>query len=101
MREQKYFSRYREPRTTMPDLAPAQLDSYKTLMEGGVKETFKEFTPIKDYSGKKFDLEFVKVEIGEAKYDEHYAKAQKMSLDIPVRAIVKLKNKTMGTEKEQ
>jgi hypothetical protein len=57
------------------------------------KETFKEFTPIKDYSGKKFDLEFVKIEIGEPKYDEHYAKAQKMTLDIPVRAIVRSKTK--------
>ena len=70
-------------------------------MEGGVKDAFKEFTPITDYSGKKFDLEFVKIEIGEPKYDEHYAKAQKMSLDIPVRAIVKLKNKVQNEEKEQ
>ncbi len=69
MREQKYFSRYLKPRTQMPDLAQAQLDSYRTLMEGGVKDTFKEFTPIRDYSGKKFDLELVKVEIGEPKYD--------------------------------
>jgi hypothetical protein len=48
--------------------------------------TFKEFTPIKDYSGKKFDLEFLKIELGEPKVDEHYAKAQKLTLDIPVRA---------------
>jgi DNA-directed RNA polymerase subunit beta len=41
------------------------------------------------------------VELGEAKYDEHYAKEQKMSLDIPLHAIVKLKNKTTGTEQEQ
>ncbi|OGC94612.1 DNA-directed RNA polymerase subunit beta, partial [Candidatus Adlerbacteria bacterium RIFOXYB1_FULL_48_10] len=101
MREQKFFSRYREPRTETPNLVAAQVDSFNTLLKDGVKEIFKEFTPIKDYSGKKFDLEFVKIELGEPKFDEHYAKSQKMSLDIPLRAIVRVKNKVAGTEKEQ
>ncbi len=101
MREQKFFSRYRTPRVETPNLVAAQVDSYKQLLTEGVREIFKEFTPIKDYSGKKFDLEFSKIELGEPKFDEHYAKAQKMSLDIPLRAIVKLKNKAQGTEKEQ
>jgi len=101
MREQKFFGRFRAPRVETPNLVAAQVDSFKWVLEQGIKETFKEFTPIKDYSGKKFDLEFVKIEVGEPKVDEHYAKAQKMSLDLPLRAIVKLKNKTQGTEKEQ
>jgi DNA-directed RNA polymerase beta' subunit len=101
MREQKYFSRFRAARVETPNLVEAQLNSYKWILEQGIKETFKEFTPIRDYSGKKFDLEFVKIELGEPKYDEHYAKAQKMTLDLPLRAIVKLKNKVAGTEKEQ
>ncbi|MDQ5955161.1 MAG: DNA-directed polymerase subunit beta [Patescibacteria group bacterium] len=101
MREQKYFSRFRAPRVETPNLVEAQVESYKELLHGGVKEVFKEFTPIKDYSGKKFDLEFVKIEMGEPKYDEHYAKAQKMTLDQPLRAIVRLLNKTTGESKEQ
>ena len=101
MREQKYFSRFKAPLVETPNLVAAQVDSYKWIIEKGVRETFKEFTPIKDYSGKKFDLEFVKVEIGEPKYDEHYAKAQKLTLDVPVRAIVRLKNKAQVSEKEQ
>jgi DNA-directed RNA polymerase beta' subunit len=101
MREQKFFSRYQEPRVKTPNLVEAQTESYKWLLEKGARETFKEFTPIKDYSGKKFDLEFVKVELGEPKFDEHYAKAQKMTLDIPVRAVVRLKNKAQNEEKEQ
>jgi len=101
MREKKYFARYRPARVETPNLVAAQVDSYKLLLQEGVKDAFKEFTPINDYSGKKFDLEFSKVELGEAKYDEHYAKEQKMSLDIPLHAIVKLKNKTTGTEQEQ
>jgi DNA-directed RNA polymerase beta' subunit len=101
MREQKFFGRFQKPRVETPNLVEAQTESFAWLLEKGVKETVKEFTPIKDYSGKKFDLEFVKVEIGEPKFDEHYAKEQKLSLDVPVRAIVKLKNKTQNVEKEQ
>ena len=101
MREQKFFSRFRPARTETPNLVAAQVDSFDWLLSEGFKETFKEFTPIRDYSGKKFDLEFVKIEMGEPKYDEHYAKANKLSLDVPVRAVVRLKNKAQGTEKEQ
>ena len=101
MRQQKFFSRFRAPRVEIPNLVAAQVDSFAWLLKEGIRETFKEFTPIKDYSGKKFDLEFVKLEIGETKFDEHYAKAQKLTLDVPVRAIVKLKNKTQNDEKEQ
>jgi len=101
MREQKFFSRFREARTETPNLVAAQVDSFNWLLSQGFKETFKEFTPIRDYSGKKFDLEFVKIEMGEPKYDEHYAKAHKLSLDVPVRAVVRLKNKAQNTEKEQ
>jgi DNA-directed RNA polymerase beta' subunit len=101
MRQQKYFSRFRAPRVETPNLVAAQLNSFKWLLEKGFRETFKEFTPIKDYSGKKFDLEFVKIEIGEPKYDEHFAKANKLTLDVPVRAIVRLMNKVKGEEKEQ
>src|SRR4051812_44977791 len=98
MRTQKHFSRYQEPRVPTPNLVAAQTESFKWLIEKGVRDTFKEFTPIKDYSGKKFDLEFSKIEIGEPKVDEHYAKAQKLTLDVPVRATVRLKNKTQGEE---
>ncbi len=101
MREKKYFSRFRAPRVETPNLVEAQVESYKELLKGGVKDIFKEFTPIKDYSGKKFDLEFVKIELGEPKFDEHYAKEQKMTLDMPLRGIVRLRNKTTGSEKEQ
>src|SRR3989344_3625462 len=47
------------------------------------------------------NLVAAKVEIGEPKFDEHYAKAQKATLDIPVRAQIKLTNKVTGSVKEQ
>jgi DNA-directed RNA polymerase beta' subunit len=101
MREQKFFNRFRAASVPTPNLVEAQVESYKLLLKEGVKAVFKEFTPIKDYSGKKFDLEFRSIELGEPKFDEHYAKAQKLTLEAPLRASVKLTNKTSGSEHEQ
>src|SRR5579872_5709523 len=101
MREQKFFKRFRPSRVETPNLVADQTHSYEWLLKEGIRETAKEFTPIKDYSGKKFDLEFVKLDIGEPKFDEHYAKEQKLTLDAPVRAIVRLTNKTNNTKQEQ
>src|SRR3989344_1630258 len=101
MREKKFFKRYRPARVPTPNLVADQTRSYELLLKEGVKESFKEFTPIRDYSGKKFDLEFVSLDIGEPKYDEHYAKSQKLTLEAPLRAVVRLTNKQMNVSKEQ
>ena len=85
----------------MQSLVEAQLSSYQELRKKGIKEVFAEFSPIRDYSSKKFEMEFVDVEVGEVKFDEHYAKDQKVTLEVPLRAKVRLKNKTLGTVKEQ
>src|SRR5258708_7974462 len=97
----KHFGRFRTSLTTLPNLVEAQIDSYKWVVEHGLKEIFKEFSPIRDYSEKKFDLEFVSFDLGVPKYDEHYAKANKLSYEAPLRAMVRLKNRTIGTAKEQ
>jgi DNA-directed RNA polymerase subunit beta len=100
-RERKYFARYKEPLAPVPSLVEAQLQSFKWLIEKGVAEIFQEFSKISDYSGKKFDLSFTSFKMSEAKYDEYYAKNNKLSYEAPLKAIVKLKNKMLGTEKEQ
>src|SRR3989344_4171829 len=101
MRTQKHFSRYLAPRVEAPNLVAAQLESFEWFLKEGLKDIFKEFTPIRDYSGKKFDLEFSKIELGEPKYEEHYAKQEKLTLEVPLRAMVKVTNKALGTSKEQ
>lgn len=100
-REKKYFNRYKAPLVGLPNLVEAQLNSYAWLLKEGVKEVFKEFSPIKDYSGKKFELTLERLELAEPKYDEYYAKDHMLTYEAPLRAIVKLKNKTFGSEKEQ
>ena len=98
---QKYFSKYREPLVPFPNLLETQLTSFTWLVEEGFKEVFKEFSPISDYSGKKFELHFTSFSIGEPKCDEHYAKTNKVSYEGQLKARVKLVNKTIGETKEQ
>ena len=98
---QKHFARHREPLADFPNLVEMQQISYKWLVEKGLEEVFKEFSPIRDYTGKKFELEFTHFELDALKYDEHYAKQQQLSLETPLRVKVKLTNKLLGQEKEQ
>ncbi len=78
-----------------------QISSFKWLIKEGLKEIFDEFSPIKDYSGKKFELEFTSFEIAEPKFDEYHAKDQETTYEAPLRVKVKLTNKILGTSKEQ
>lgn len=99
--KKKYFSRYKKPLASMPDLVEVQNRSYQWLIKEGLKELFKEYSPIKDYSEKKFSLEFVGFQLDEPKYDEYYARDNNLSYDAPLRVRVKLNNKTVNQEKEQ
>ena len=82
-------------------MTEAQLTSFKWVVEKGIKELFKEFTPISDYSGKKFELQFLETSLTLPTYNEHHAKENKLNLEGQLKARVKLINKALGTEKEQ
>ncbi len=101
MREKKYFSRYKKSLVPLPNLVETHLKSYQWLLEEGIKEAFKDFSPIKDYSEKKFELEFKGIELSKPKFDEYFAKENKLSYEAPLKARVNLINKTTKTEKEQ
>ena len=87
--------------TEVPNLVREQLDSYKWLIEEGVKSVFEEFSPISDYSGKKFDLDISKFTFGNPEYDEHYAKYKRLTYKVPLRIEATLTNKTTGENKSQ
>ncbi len=101
VRPQKTFAKYRKPLTKLPNLVENQIMSYKDLTEKGIVDIFREFSPLRDYSEKKFDLEFISFELSPAKYDEVYAKENKLTYEAPLRARVKLTNKILNTVKEQ
>ena len=85
----------------MPYLAEIQLESWKWFFSEGIKELFKEFSPIKDYGGEDLELEFADFALDEPKYDEYQAKALNSSFDATLRVKVRLTNKKTGEMKEQ
>ncbi|MEI6296177.1 MAG: DNA-directed RNA polymerase subunit beta [bacterium] len=99
--KKKYFSRYKKPMMQLPDLVEMQKTSFKWIVEKGLAEIFKEFSPIRDYTGKKFELEFTGYELGTPKINEHEAKLNRATLNANLKVKVKLKNKILNYEKEQ
>ncbi len=98
---QKRFEKAAAPRIPLPDLIEPQRESYTWFVQTALKEIFKEFSPIADYSEKKFELAFKKYEMGAPKYSPEYARENKRTYEAPLRATVVLKNKTFASEKEQ
>jgi len=97
----KVFSKFRQPLVSVPNLIEPQLESYKWFVSKALNEVFKEFSPISDYSEKKFELVFKSYEVGEPKTTPELAKENKQTYDAPLRATVVLKNKTFESDKEQ
>ena len=101
-REKKFFSKYKQPLVEFPNLLETQVNSFRWFVEEGLQSVFKEFSPINDYSEKKFQLEFVSFTLSEPKHDEQYSKANKLSYEGQLKARVKLINKIIGgPSKEQ
>ncbi|HEY0947886.1 MAG TPA: DNA-directed RNA polymerase subunit beta [Candidatus Paceibacterota bacterium] len=98
---QKTFGAYRAPRVEFPDLVGHQRESFQWLLKEGLGELFKEFSPIPDYSGKKFELRFDGFEIGAPKGTEEEARENMRTYEAPLKASVTLINKTFGSEKTQ
>ncbi len=100
-RVKKTFSRFKVPFTEFPSLIENQLVSFEWLVANGFKEVFKEFSPIKDYSGKKFELDFVSFSLSEPKCSEEEAKFSQVTFEGQLKARVKLTNKSLNSSKEQ
>ncbi|MBI2065722.1 MAG: DNA-directed RNA polymerase subunit beta [Candidatus Zambryskibacteria bacterium] len=100
-RVKKYFGRFKKPLAEIPNLVISQIESFKWLIEKGLKEVFEEFSSIKDFSEKKFQLDFVGFELAEPKFDEYTAKDRKLSYEAPLKVRVRLKNLIVNTEREQ
>ena len=80
----------------MPSLIEVQTGSYKDFIEAdgetsefGLEEVFKSIFPIKDFSGNG-ELEFVKYELEEPKYDVEECFKRDMTYAAPVKATLRL-----------
>lgn len=100
MPTRKFFTKKHEI-IDLPPLTEIQIDSYEWFLREGMMELFNEISPIKDFTEKKFDLNFTDFMIDEPKMDERMSKSKNATFEAAVRAKVQLINKETGEIKEQ
>ncbi|NTV89634.1 MAG: DNA-directed RNA polymerase subunit beta, partial [Clostridiales bacterium] len=86
----------------MPNLIEVQKNSYKWFLEEGLREVFRDVSPISDYTGNLI-LEFpdYKLEDDNPKYSVEECKERDTTYSAPLKVKVRLINKETGEVKEQ
>lgn len=85
----------------IPDLLEVQLDSYKTFLEKGIDEAFKEIFPISDFSGERIDIYYKGYFLEEPKFDGETCKKKNLNYESPLKVRLEMLNKESGEIKEQ
>lgn len=98
-RMRRSYSRINEV-LELPNLIEIQQKSYQWFLEEGLREMFKEISPIEDFTGN-LVLEFIDYSLGEPKYSVEEAKERDVTYAAPLRVKVRLINKETGEVKEQ
>ena len=85
----------------MPNLIEVQTNSYKWFLDEGLKEVFRDISPISDFGGH-LSLEFVDFELcrNETKYDIDQCKERDATYAAPLKVKVRLHNKETEEIKE-
>ncbi len=81
------------------DLVKIQLDSYSDFLNNRIGESLLRLNPIKDFSGKAFQFEFLSHQIGDPKVTPKESLEKGISFDAPLWAVAKLTN--LKTNKSQ
>ena len=84
----------------MPHLLDLQIGSYKWFLEKGLKDIFKDISPIEDASGN-LSLSFESFSLGEPKYDVRECKERDTTYAAPLRVLIRLMNRETGEIKDQ
>ncbi|MEK7536859.1 MAG: DNA-directed RNA polymerase subunit beta [Patescibacteria group bacterium] len=101
MLQEKIFSKYQLDLVSPPNLIKTQLDSYDDFLKRGLKNIFKEASPISDWTGKEADLYFVDYKIDQPRFDDVIAKEKNITHEAPLRVKLLFENKRTGQKKEQ
>ena len=84
----------------MPNLIEIQQKSYEWFLDEGLREVFRDISPIQDFTGN-LVLEFIDYTLGEPKYEVDECKERDANYAAPLRVKVRLINKETGEVKEQ
>ncbi|GAA0596948.1 DNA-directed RNA polymerase subunit beta [Virgibacillus siamensis] len=98
-RQRRSYARISEV-LELPNLIEIQTASYQWFLEEGLREMFKDISPIEDFTGN-LSLEFVDYSLGEPKYPVDESKDRDVTYNAPLRVKVRLINNETGEVKEQ
>ena len=84
----------------MPNLIEVQQKSYQWFLDEGLREMFRDISPIQDFTGN-LVLEFIDYALGEPKYPVEECKKRDVTYAAPLRVRTRLINKETGEVKEQ
>ncbi|ACL74699.1 DNA-directed RNA polymerase subunit beta [Ruminiclostridium cellulolyticum] len=94
------YSKIREV-LEMPNLIEVQKNSYQWFLDEGLREVFRDISPITDYTGNLI-LDFVDYSLDDTpKYSVEECKERDTTYSAPLKAKVRLINKESGEVKEQ
>ena len=83
----------------MPHLLDIQRNSYKWFMQEGMREIFRDISPIQDFT-ENLVLSFEDFSLGTPKYELDECKERDVTYAAPLRVVVRLANKETGEIKE-
>lgn len=84
----------------LPNLIEIQTKSYEWFLEEGLRDMFRDISPIEDFTGN-LSLDFVDYSLGEPKYSVGESKERDATYAAPLRVKVRLHNKETEEVKEQ
>jgi DNA-directed RNA polymerase subunit beta len=94
------YARIAEKRE-IPDLIELQVRSFAWFVEKGLRELFDEISPIKDFTAKVMELQFLDYEFGDAKYSELECRTRDLTFSRPLYVQAELLIKETGEIQRQ
>ncbi len=85
----------------LPDFLEIQKHSYQWFLKRGIKDLFKEFSPIEDFADRNLELYFLDAFLDEPKFNEREAKERNLTYEAALRVKARLVDKKTGKKNEQ
>ena len=96
----KSYARIVEKRE-IPDLIELQVRSFEWFVQKGLRELFDEISPIRDFTAKVMELQFLDYEFGDPKYSELECRTRDLTFSRPLYVQVELLIKETGEIQRQ
>ncbi|MCX6014050.1 MAG: DNA-directed RNA polymerase subunit beta, partial [Chloroflexales bacterium] len=84
----------------VPNLIETQMRSFDWFRTEGLKELFREISPITDFTGKNLELRFGDFHFGTPRHNEHECREYDLTFSAPIRVNVQLRILSTGEIKE-